>query len=511
MEYQEHIESLIASYCSLFYLGTPNQKVVLRRCMELGSRYSMEIHRYNISDGLWVNSGRERRNTSIDPIEMLNRIIQMNNHHSGNKRRLILLEHFDLLLESQDPVILTKLRIINDSSCHRQTVILIGACGIRLPEIIGDIPKVLTYTLEPEDIHEILDSCQTDLDEYERKILAGSLKGLSALECENVISLSLAKEKKLDHEFIDREKALLITQKAEGLIELCKPDIDLEKVGGLDILKKWLKRREPFFRGTIAESNKGIPSPKGIILTGLPGCGKSFLAEALAGSWGVNLARLNISRILSSLVGQTEKNFSTALETIKALKPIVLLIDEFEKFFPYAAGSQSDGGVLSRLLGMFLDFLHGQRDGVFCCATTNAIHDLPAEIMRPGRFDAVWFVDIPSREERGAILDLLMEKYGLENQIYIDDIIIDATADFSGSELEQAVIEALYQSSGGSKKINMFEFLGIVREVVPMAKGMEEKISSFREYCSSRTRFASSPEIVAGKERRSMQCPISLK
>ena len=156
--------------------------------------------------------------------------------------------------------------------------------------------------------------------------------------------------------------------------------------------------------------------------------------------------KLAPSRLFSSFVGRTEQNFLTALETIRALSPCILWIEEFEKFFPGVSNSASDGGVLSRVLGLFLDFLQSNREGVFVCATTNSINGLPMEIMRTGRFDAVFLIDLPNREERKAIFKVLFKKYGLAAQIDVTEALLGITGNFSGAEMEQGVIEILYDS-----------------------------------------------------------------
>ena len=500
MDYETRIESLFTSLCSLFYLGTSNHRWTVKRCIEMSGKFSAEIYGYNISQGIWRADGRSVKNGDIDPIEMLNRILDINHAPLMTKRRIFLLEHFDILIENRDPLFLTKLRLINDHSLHCYTVALIGRPYLSLPEIISDIPRVNEPALGTDDIRAIIKACGKDPSERDSEKLVGTLKGLTYLECENLLSLSMVRKKGADLSFVEQEKASLLHERARGLIELCMPEADLTQVGGMGVLKDWLIKRGRFIHGNNGNGHGEAPAPRGVLLTGPPGCGKSFMVSALAGSWGINLVKLVPSRLFSSLVGQTEQNFLMALETIKALSPCILWIEEFEKFFPGVSNSASDGGVLSRVLGLFLDFLQSEREGVFVCATTNSINGLPMEIMRTGRFDAVFFIDLPNREERKAIFKVLFKKYGLAAQIDVTEVLLEITANFSGAEMEQSVIETLYDCL--ETGVKEFDLLRAINGIVPLSATMGEQISGMRDWCLSRTRFASYPERLTRKEKK---------
>jgi len=510
MDYAEQIDALLRSFCSLFYLGSPNHRLMKEKCIEMGLRYSMEVCGYSISEGIWRKGEKKAGSIIMDPLEMLENIFRVNRETFRGKRKMFLLEHFDIILENRDPIVMTKLRNINDYSTQQYTVVLMGRPYFSLPEILSDIPSVYAPVMDSRDIRDIIKTCKSDLNEDDTEELAASLKGLTALECENLLSLSLAMEQKPDRDFVEKEKAFLLYQRAGRLIELCKPEGDLSQVGGLDVLRDWLVKRGRLVKGEGLRASGRIPFPRGLILTGPPGCGKSFVVSCLAGSWDVSLIKLGPSRLFSSLVGGTEQNFLTALETVKALAPCILWIDEFEKFFPQVSNSASDGGVLLRVLGLFLDFLQGERDGVFVCATTNSIMGLPQEMMRSGRFDAIFFVDLPKRHEREAIFNGVLRKYGLEKQIIISDLILDSTEAFSGAEIEQAVVETLYECGDLQTSATEFILLKNLKAVIPLARTMGEQIEEMREWCFSRARFASSPGNNDTNTRR-RTCHISPK
>jgi AAA+ superfamily predicted ATPase len=475
---------------------------MVEKCIEIGSRNSMEIYGYNISEGMWRPGGEKVKNGDIDPIEMLTRILALNHEPFTAKRRLFLWEHFDVLLENRDPLLLTKLRLINDHSSFWYTVVLMGMPYIQLPEIIDDIPKVYAPILDTQDLESLLVASQRNTKGEETAKLLDALAGLTFLECENLLSLSLAKMNRLDSRYIKKEKISLLSQKAQQLIQLCEPEDDLSQVGGLDVLKDWLLKRGKLIRRKNNPKNKYLPYPKGILLTGPPGCGKSFLVSALGGSWKVNLVRLDPTRLFSSLVGQTEQNFRTALKTVKSLAPCILWIDEFEKFFPHVSSGDSDGGVLSRVLGLLLDFLQTNREGVFVCATANNITVLPQETIRAGRFDAVFFIDLPNRQERKAIFKVILEKYGLKVKIDTSEVIINATENFSGAEIEQGVIDTLYEYADSKSEITEFMLLQMMQRIVPLANTMDEQISLMRRWCQSRARHASYSETGNQNKRR---------
>ena len=222
----------------------------------------------------------------------------------------------------------------------------------------------------------------------------------------------------------------------------------------------------------------------------------------------MNLIRLDPSRLFAPLVGETEQNFITAFETIRSLAPAALWIDEFEKFFHSSSEQHADGGVTSRVLALVLDFLQSRRDGIFVCATTNAITGLPQEIMRAGRFDAVFFIDLPNRKERAHILRILFRKYDLDGKLQVTEDILSATETFSGAELEQAICDLLCEQDETSDRINEFALLRTIKSMVPLARTMRENFELMREWYRTRARVASSLDDADQKGGRRV-CHIS--
>lgn len=485
----EDVKDLVNSFCGLLYIGTRDHKLVVDKCVLMGLQMDMEVFGYNVHSGMWKPGNQKVKNGAADPIEVLDRILAHNREPLQRKRGLYLLEHFDLFLEGRDPHLLTRLRLNSDQNTCRFTVIAMGRLGFPLPEILEDIPQVDVGMGDAEDTEGLVASSQGGLGEEEKRGYAQALSGLTFLQCENLLSLCLAKRGRLDEGFLRQKRLRILFGRAAEFLELVKPVHDLSHVGGMELLRQWVSRRTPHMK---REPGASAPKPpKGLLLTGPPGCGKSFVAQCVAGEWDTTLVRLDPSRLFSSLVGRTEQNLARALEAVRALAPVVLWVDEFEKFFPGSPGASSDGGVLSRVLGIFLEFLQSEREGVFVCATTNAVWVLPPEMILPGRFDALFFIDLPCRGEREAIFKVLLERNGLGGSLSVTGPLLDATEGFSGAEMEQALIDAQCEAAEANSNVQQMTLLRAVKNIVPLAETMSEQVSFIREWCGPRARPAS--------------------
>lgn len=492
MPLREDIESLLRSLCPMFYLGSFSSKAALQKCREAASAGGMETFYYSISGGL-RRPGEEKSAESLqDPLEVLHKIASIKFSGLG-KRRLFVLEHFDLLIGNGDPVILTRLRDINDRANRGLSIVLTGTPYFGLPEILSDLPRLDAPFPEEPEIEAMVLACQSDLEKDALEGIIGAVKGLTELECENLLSLCLARKGELDRDFLDQQRSALLCRRARGMVELVRPTARWDQLGGLELLKSWLARRGRFLKAA-PDARCGIPSPRGVLVTGPPGCGKSLLAHAVAEAWKVNLVKFHPARNFSSLVGETEKNLQTALQTALSLAPCVFWVDEFEKFFPRSEGRSSDGGVLSRVLGLFLDFLHSEREGVFVCATANSMEALPEEITRAGRFDAVFFMDLPNRQERKDIFEIVFGKYGVDLKLNRKSAILAATEGFSGAEIAQAVLEALYERADSGGRLDELTLMRHVRAVTPLSGMLGERLEDMRAWSRTWARPASVQE-----------------
>lgn len=255
-------------------------------------------------------------------------------------------------------------------------------------------------------------------------------------------------------------------------------------VAGLARLKQWIGHRREAFTGAV-ELPPGLDPPKGVLLLGVQGCGKSLAAKAVAGGFGVPLVRLDFGTLYNKFHGETEKNLREALASAEQLQPCVLWIDELEKGL--SSGGGEDGGVSRRVLGYFLTWMAERKSKVFLVATANAVHELPPELLRKGRFDEIFFVDLPAAGARGEIFRLHLEKRKVDWSEFSLDALAEASAGFSGAEIEQAIVSALYAAHAERLPVDEARLLGEIRGTRPLSVLMAEQVETLREWARSRT------------------------
>jgi SpoVK/Ycf46/Vps4 family AAA+-type ATPase len=321
--------------------------------------------------------------------------------------------------------------------------------------------------------------------------MANAALGLTLEEAERVFFKAVIRDAKLagdEVQFIREEKRQIVQK--SGLLEYYESPEDLDSVGGLELLKSWLKRRARAFEP--AARDYGLPAPKGLLLLGVQGCGKSLAAKAVSGSWGFPLLRMDLSRIFSSLVGSSEENMRRALGMAESVAPAVLWVDEIEKTFSGIESSgMSDAGTTARVFGSFLTWLQDNTTPVFCVATANSIERLPPELLRKGRFDDIFFVDLPSAKERIEIARIHLAKRKRDPAKYDLARLAAQSEGFSGAEIEQAIISAMYDAYDGNREVAQTDIAEVLRSAVPLSVTMREEIERVREWAKNRARPAS--------------------
>jgi len=266
---------------------------------------------------------------------------------------------------------------------------------------------------------------------------------------------------------------------SDGILELVEAEVGtLDQVGGLAGLKQWLSLRRA------AHLEGGMDAARGILLTGIPGCGKSFVAKTLARSWDLPLVLLDPSRLYRPYIGETEQRLQDSLRSIDALAPAVLWIDEIEKGF--ASGGRSDSGVSQRLLGTFLRWMQERPPGVFLVATANDVSQLPPELLRKGRFDEIFFVDLPNRAARRAIFSLHLAKREIALSEHELERLARAGDGFSGAEIEAAVVGALYRAFGAGRPLRGTDIEDEMAATVPLSIARSEDVLTLRAWASDR-------------------------
>jgi ATP-dependent 26S proteasome regulatory subunit len=321
--------------------------------------------------------------------------------------------------------------------------------------------------------------------------VADAALGLTESEARQVFDKSSVRDKQFNLRTILAEKKHIIRK--SGILEFYETSLGLNAVGGLPELKDWLQKRQHSF--TQAARDFGLPVPKGILLLGVPGCGKSLSAKAISQAWQMPLLRLDVGKVFGSLVGSSEENMRRAIKTAEAVAPAILWLDELEKGFSGTKSSgSSDGGTTARVFATFLTWLQEKESPVFVIATANDVSQLPPELLRKGRFDEIFFVDLPNREEREAILSIHLKRRGRDPATFDLRKLIDASAGYSGSELEEVIVTALYNAydtGQGNTDINTASMLAAMAEVIPLSQTMRERLAGMREWARSRARRAS--------------------
>lgn len=322
-----------------------------------------------------------------------------------------------------------------------------------------------------------------------KEALARALLGLTAREAERVLRRGIIGHGGLNAEVAGEmlaEKEQIVRK--EGVLEFCRPAVGFDDVGGLDLLKAWFRRRRQAFDA--AGRRFGLRPPKGVVLVGVPGCGKSLSAKALAADWQVPLLRLDLGRIYASLLGESEGRLRRALRTAEAVSPCILWIDELEKAFS-GLGQARDGGVARRLFGTFLSWLEDRQAPVFVASTANAIQRLPPEFTRKGRFDEVFFVGLPSERERQGIFRIHIGRRGRDPAGF-DLAGLAAVADrYSGAEIESAVIGGLYRAfAEDARALTDADLRAALTETTPLARSRAAEIAALERWAAANARPA---------------------
>ncbi len=371
------------------------------------------------------------------------------------------------------------------------TAVLLGA-GIDLPEEVDALAAEIV--LGPPDRDElstvvgaVLEStgASVRLSPGDRRAVLDALTGLTAQQARQVVTSAVLEDGHLTAAdipgLVDRKARLI----ADGGVLEYHPAADNPfELGGFEGLKSWLVRARVGF--TERARAMGLPAPRGILIVGVPGCGKSLAAKVIAREWGLPLLKLDAGRLLDKYVGESERNLRRALELAAAMSPSVLWIDEIEKGM-VPSGGDGDGGVSRRLFGTFLTWLQEQRDDVFTVATANDLSAVPPELLRKGRFDEVFFVDLPEPDERAEILRIHMRLRGQDPEGHDLAALVAASAGFSGAEIEADVVGALYGAVAHDRALTTSDVVTELRATVPLSVSRAEDVRRLRE--TARGRF----------------------
>jgi SpoVK/Ycf46/Vps4 family AAA+-type ATPase len=313
--------------------------------------------------------------------------------------------------------------------------------------------------------------------------LAISLKGLNEFQIRQILNLAYQDGGTIesdDKALIVKEKELLV--KKDGMLEIVNFKEEIDDIGGLSNLKKWLRRKSTIFKDLDHAIKFGVDVPKGMLIVGMPGCGKSLTAKATANLFEIPLVRLDVGRLLGKYVGESENNMRKALNLAEAISPCVLWIDEIEKAFAGIGGTIGGNEVTTRLFGHFLTWMQEKENTVFIVATANNIDNMPPEFLRKGRFDELFFVDLPNGDERRAILKIHLKKRNKWNSKIDTIALIQATEGFSGVDLESAVKDAIEECFIKKlKDVSTENLLESIKRTKSITNTLGERIKKLKE------------------------------
>ncbi|MGN0527646.1 MAG: AAA family ATPase [Eubacterium sp.] len=407
-----------------------------------------------------------------------------------------------------DYAIIRKLRdIIPALKSSRKTIVFISSKLVIPCDMEKEI-SILDFNLPAEDeIKSLLDDLidglnpeNVNLTEDDKILLSRSALGLTMQEAENAFCRAIVNLKGLNRDalsIIHEEKNQVV--KKTGVLEFVKSDLNIDDIGGLENLKKWLIRRNNSWSEAAKAYN--LPAPKGVLITGIPGCGKSLTAKAMSAIWGLPLLKLDMGKIFGGIVGSSEENMRKAIATAEAVAPSILWVDEIEKGFS-GIKSGGDSGTSARVFGTFLTWMQEKTAPVFVIATANDISSLPPELLRKGRFDEIFFVDLPTAKEREKIFKLHINKRikgtTVQHEIAADDAtcreLAQMTAGYVGAEIEQITVSAMYEAFYQQRGLRKDDIVKVIRETVPISSTQREQILSLREWAKDRAVLATAVE-----------------
>ncbi|MBD8067470.1 AAA family ATPase [Bacillus sp. PS06] len=352
-------------------------------------------------------------------------------------------------------------------------------------EIIDVLEEMITVNQQTGRI-------QFSLTSEDKERLAKAALGLTLSEAENAFARAMVEDGQLNIDDVDvilEEKEQII--KKTGILEFVRSELRMEDVGGLENLKRWLAKRNKSWLDSARKY--GLPTPKGVLITGVPGCGKSLISKSISSMWQLPLLRLDMGKIFSGIVGSSEENMRKAIKTVEAISPSILWIDEIEKGFSGITNG-GDSGTSSRIFGQFLTWMQEKTSPVFVIATANNISSLPPELMRKGRFDEIFFADLPTKRERKEILKVHISKRLTDPDVIgnfqLTDDILENLADrcegFVGAEIEQLVIDALFEAYAENRCIYLQDFERAITNTVPLSITQAEQIRAIREWANVR-------------------------
>lgn len=501
----DEIKSMLEAGFPLIYLATTEYGRVMQKVRSMSFQLGYKCHTWDAVDGLKThvadNSCRLKEikdhpatGETLDPLALLEYLRGGLCMQEDRTPEVFILEDFHKYFdEMKFPEMLRKLSS-DLKACNKHIVFI--SPYTKFPIELEKYITLLTIPLPDKDDLELrlrqVAGRDSNINPDLQKYIIDSALGLTDTEAELAFRLAKTKvglNRRDAIEVIASEKEQII--KKSGILDYVKVDSSLENsVGGLENLKMWLMQRNKAFE--LKAKAFGLKEPKGILLLGVPGCGKSLTAKCIAAEWKQPLLKLDIGKVFGQYIGNSESNIRQAIATAEAVAPCVLWIDEIEKGLK--VGGDGDGGTTSRVFSTILTWMQEKTKPVFVVATANDISQLPPELLRKGRFDEIFFVDLPTRDERKNIFRIHLQKNHVGHSNIDYERLADASKFFNGAEIEETVKEAMfiaYVNNPNAPYLTTDDVVKAASTIVPLAQTMKTKIDSLREWARTRARLAS--------------------
>lgn len=504
-ELQISLANLFKARFPYVYIPTWEEKRVIDFIENIANNESLikhtrKVYSWSQTKGFIDHSNNKKIPNTFEPIQAFNYIEQNSEDaififkdlhvYFGFQNRPA---SFDIIRRMRD--IITVLH----ESINRKNVVLVS------PQLIipADMEKEISvFDFPLPNVEEIMGTLNSIIEEnglddsslnYEDKEkLAKAALGLTLQEAENAFSRAIVQNQGINKnalKIIFDEKNQVI--KKTGILEFVTSNLSINDIGGLENLKSWLLKRNNSWLDSAQKYN--IPAPKGVLITGIPGCGKSLTAKAMSEIWQLPLLKLDMGKIFSGLVGSSEENMRRAISTAEAVSPSILWVDEIEKGLG-GTNNSGDSGTSTRILGTFLTWMQEKTKPVFVIATANNIKDLPPELLRKGRFDEIFFVDLPTESEREKIFEVHLNKRVIGSEAgeeititkgFLKELSLMSEG-FVGAEIEQAVISALYEAFFNKRNLKNNDLYNAIKNTVPLSVTQKEQIKSLRDWANVR-------------------------
>jgi len=497
--YEEELETLIKAKARVIEVVSSEWQRIHGFANYVAEDLNIEWYCWNAITGLQVNTPQGLKTINSDCLSLSN---VLDFYFKSEQNMILVIEDPHPFLQEANPINIRYLKEAmkesNYSINSKKTIIL--SCPIKcIPlEISKELP-IIEVDLPDRDTLAII--ANSVINQYKKECITANITpkllqsalGLTIMEARLAFATAIIN----NHELTEKEIPFIIKHKEQiikksGLLEYYHPCEYLDSVGGLDNLKSWIRKRTKAYSDEA--KTFGLNSPRGVLLLGVPGCGKSLIAKAIANEWQFPLLRFDLGKVYGGIIGESERNIRYALEVAKTISPCILWIDEIEKGLSGSNNGNSDAGTSARVFGTFLTWLQEKTEPVFVVATANDISHIPVELLRKGRFDEIFFVDLPSKIERINILNIHLNiKKRNADALHIDlNKVADATLGFSGAEIAEVVNEALFNAYSNKQDLTTECLIDCALQTTPLSTTMAETINQLRQWAKVRARLASS-------------------